>query len=82
MNISEGLLRLIKGGDVFFLVWGGVLVFSMHAGFAFLEAGSVQKKSVVNALSKIATDWAFSILIYFFIRLSHCLWNQFLKTGN
>ena len=49
MNISEGLLRLIKGGDVFFLVWGGVLVFSMHAGFAFLEAGSVQKKSVVNA---------------------------------
>ncbi|MBK5226299.1 MAG: ammonium transporter [Thermoleophilia bacterium] len=39
----------------------------MHAGFAFLEAGSVRKKNIVNALTKIPTDWAVSTIIYFLI---------------
>lgn len=45
-------------GSLFFLLWGAVLVFSMHAGFTFLEAGSVRRKSVVDSLTRILTDWA------------------------
>ncbi len=67
MNAPEGLTELVSAGNVLFLIWGAVLIFSMHAGFAFLEAGSVRKKNVVNALTKIPTDWAVSTLVYFFV---------------
>lgn len=71
MNAPENLAELVtnatNAGNVFFLVWGAVLIFSMHAGFAFLEAGSVRKKNVVNALTKIPTDWAVSTVVYFLI---------------
>ncbi len=43
------------------------MVFAMHAGFAFLEVGSVRKKSQVNAFSKILTDWSVSTVVYFLI---------------
>ncbi len=58
---------LVKGGDVLFLLLGAVMVFAMHAGFAFLEVGSVRKKSQVNAFSKILTDWSVSTVVYFLI---------------
>ncbi len=58
---------LVRGGDVLFLLLGAVMVFAMHAGFAFLEVGSVRKKSQVNALSKILTDWSVSTVVYFLI---------------
>lgn len=67
MNAPDNLTELVNAGNVFFLVWGAVLIFSMHAGFAFLEAGSVRKKNVVNALTKIPTDWAVSTVVYFLI---------------
>ncbi|GBE58033.1 ammonia channel precursor [bacterium BMS3Abin01] len=67
MNAPTGLTDIVSAGNVFFLLWGAVLIFSMHAGFAFLEAGSVRKKNVVNALTKIPTDWAASTIAYFFI---------------
>ncbi|MEW6017357.1 MAG: ammonium transporter [Pseudomonadota bacterium] len=67
MNAAEGLTQIVSAGNVFFLLWGAVLIFSMHAGFAFLEAGSVRKKNIVNALTKIPTDWAVSTVIYFLI---------------
>ncbi len=51
--------------SMFFLIWGGVLVFSMHAGFAFLEAGMVRRKSVVNAFNKILTEWLLAAVGYF-----------------
>ncbi|WP_456473813.1 ammonium transporter [Candidatus Pyrohabitans sp.] len=51
--------------SMFFLIWGGVLVFSMHAGFAFLEAGLVRKKNVVNAFNKILTEWLVAGVGYF-----------------
>lgn len=51
--------------DVLFLVLGAVMVFAMHAGFAFLELGSVRRKNQVNALVKIISDWGFSTVLYF-----------------
>lgn len=53
------------GLDVFFVLCGAILVFAMHGGFAFLEAGTVRHKNQVNALVKILTDFAFSTLAYF-----------------
>ena len=53
------------GGDVFFLLTGAILVFAMHGGFAFLEAGTVRHKNQVNALVKILVDFALSTVAYF-----------------
>lgn len=53
--------------DVLFLLIGAILVLAMHAGFAFLEVGTVRSKNQVNALSKILTDFAVSTIAYFFI---------------
>ena len=53
--------------DLFFLLLGAVLVLAMHAGFAFLELGTVRHKNQVNALSKILTDFAISAIAYFFV---------------
>ncbi|MBJ9986029.1 ammonium transporter [Acinetobacter sp. S40] len=53
--------------DLFFLLLGAVLVLAMHAGFAFLELGTVRHKNQVNALSKILTDFSISAIAYFFV---------------
>ena len=53
--------------DLLFLLLGAVLVLAMHAGFAFLELGTVRHKNQVNALSKILTDFSISALAYFFV---------------
>ena len=49
--------------DLFFLLLGAILVLAMHAGFAFLELGTVRHKNQVNALSKILTDFSISALV-------------------
>src|SRR3712207_6542643 len=54
-----------KGSDVFFLLMGAILVFAMHGGFAFLEAGTVRARNQVNALVKILVDFAISTVAYF-----------------
>ena len=56
-----------NGADVFFLLMGGILVFAMHSGFAFLEVGTVRHKNQVNALVKILVDFAVSTIAYFFV---------------
>ena len=53
--------------DVLFVLLGAIMVLAMHAGFAFLELGTVRKKNQVNALVKILSDLAISTLAYFFI---------------
>lgn len=53
--------------DLLFLLLGAILVLAMHAGFAFLELGTVRHKNQVNALSKILTDFSISAIAYFFI---------------
>lgn len=43
------------------------MVMAMHAGFAFLEVGTVRKKNQVNALMKILADFSVSSIVYFFV---------------
>jgi Amt family ammonium transporter len=56
-----------SGIDTLFVLLGAIMVLAMHAGFAFLEVGTVRKKNQVNALVKIITDFAASTIAYFFI---------------
>ncbi len=53
--------------DVLFILLGAVMILAMHAGFAFLELGTVRRKNQVNALVKILVDFSVSTLAYFFI---------------
>ena len=61
---------LKSANDVLFILLGAIMVLAMHAGFAFLEVGTVRKKNQVNALVKILTDFAVSTIAYFFIGYS------------
>ena len=65
--MDSAVQSLTNSGDVLFLMLGAVMVFAMHAGFAFLEVGTVRKKSQTNALVKILTDWSVSTVVYFLI---------------
>jgi len=56
-----------RQGDVLFLLLGAVMVLAMHAGFAFLELGTVRNKNQVNALVKILVDFSVSTVAYFFV---------------
>jgi Amt family ammonium transporter len=58
---------LKTASDVLFILLGAILVLAMHAGFAFLELGTVRAKNQVNALVKILCDFAMSTVVYFFI---------------
>ena len=58
---------LKQGVDAFFILMGGIMVLAMHAGFAFLELGTVRRKNQVNALVKILVDFSVSTLVYFSI---------------
>ncbi len=61
---------LTNSNNTLFVLLGAIMVLAMHAGFAFLEVGTVRKKNQVNALVKILTDFAVSTLAYFFIGYS------------
>lgn len=58
------------GSNVLFILLGAIMVLAMHAGFAFLEVGTVRAKNQVNALVKIISDFAVSTMGYFFIGFS------------
>ncbi|UTW08452.1 ammonium transporter [Pseudomonas benzenivorans] len=66
-DINSAVETLIHGSNTLFILLGAVMVLAMHAGFAFLEVGTVRQKNQVNALSKIISDFAVSALAYFFI---------------
>jgi len=61
---------LKAGSDALFILLGAVMVLAMHAGFAFLELGTVRRKNQVNALVKILVDFSVSTIAYFFIGYS------------
>jgi len=58
---------LKQGSDTLFILLGGIMVLAMHAGFAFLELGTVRKKNQVNALVKILVDFSVSTVVYFIV---------------
>ncbi len=66
-GLAERIDLIVSGTDTFFLLLGAILVLFMHAGFAFLEVGTVRHKNQVNALVKILTDFGASTLAYFFV---------------
>lgn len=61
---------LVSANDVLFVLLGAIMVLAMHAGFAFLEVGTVRQKNQVNALVKIMVDFCVSTIAYFFIGYS------------
>lgn len=73
---------VLTSSNILFMFIGAVMIFAMHAGFAFLEVGTVRKKNQVNALVKIITDWAFSTLIYFSIGFPIAYGISFFKSAS
>jgi Amt family ammonium transporter len=66
--LEEDFMESLKAAsDTLFILLGAVMVLAMHAGFAFLELGTVRKKNQVNALVKILVDFSVSTVAYFFI---------------
>lgn len=66
-QVHSAVQNLTQSSDTLFLLLGAIMVFLMHAGFAFLEVGTVRKKNQVNALVKILADFGVSAIAYFFI---------------
>jgi len=66
----ESMEALKTSNDVLFILLGAIMVLAMHAGFAFLELGTVRRKNQVNALVKILADFSVSTVAYFFIGYS------------
>ena len=58
---------LKQGADTLFILLGAIMVLAMHAGFAFLELGTVRRKNQVNALVKILVDFSVSTVVYFMV---------------
>ena len=61
---------LQQGANALFILLGAVMVLAMHAGFAFLELGTVRRKNQVNALVKILVDFSVSTVVYFVLGYS------------
>ena len=70
------------GTDTLFLLLGAAMVLAMHAGFAFLELGTVRRENQVNALVKILVDFAVSTLAYFFIGYNIAYGVQFMHSAD
>lgn len=66
-QVSGAVQALTQSADTLFLLLGAIMVFLMHAGFAFLEVGTVRQKNQVNALVKILADFGVSTVAYFFV---------------
>ena len=61
---------LQQGANTLVILLGAVMVLAMHAGFAFLELGTVRRKNQVNALVKILADFSVSTVVYFAVGYS------------
>jgi len=66
-GINSAVETLMYSANTMFILLGAIMVLAMHAGFAFLEVGTVRHKNQVNALVKIITDFGISTIAYFFI---------------
>ncbi|MBN1524566.1 MAG: ammonium transporter [Spirochaetales bacterium] len=54
--MEQTIQNIAHSADALFLMISAVMIFAMHAGFAFLELGSVRRKNQVNALLKKELD--------------------------
>lgn len=72
---------LKTSADVLFILLGAIMILAMHAGFAFLELGTVRKKNQINALVKILADFSVSTLAYFFVGYSVAYGVNFFSTA-
>jgi ammonium transporter, Amt family len=66
-KLEDFMEALKQGADALFILLGAIMVLAMHAGFAFLELGTVRKKNQVNALIKILVDFSVSTVVYFVV---------------
>ncbi|MFQ3172890.1 MAG: Amt family ammonium transporter [Oleispira sp.] len=66
-SVSSAVDTLVQSSNTMFILLGAIMVLAMHAGFAFLEVGTVRHKNQVNALVKILTDFGISTIAYFFV---------------
>ena len=82
MDAMSTVTNLQNSSDVLFLMLGAVMVFAMHAGFAFLEVGTVRMKNQVNAFVKIITDWSVSTVIYLLVGFPLAYGISFLKPAD
>ncbi|WHZ09952.1 MAG: Ammonium transporter [Burkholderiaceae bacterium] len=73
---------LKEGSDTLFILLGGIMVLAMHAGFAFLELGTVRRKNQVNALVKILADFSVSTIAYFLVGYGVAYGTHFLTNAN
>ncbi|MDX1466929.1 MAG: ammonium transporter [Halomonas sp.] len=67
VDITSAVQTLTQSANTLFILIGAIMVLAMHAGFAFLEVGTVRHKNQVNALVKIMTDFGVSAIVYFFV---------------
>jgi Amt family ammonium transporter len=81
-NINSAVETLVSSSNTFFILLGAIMVFFMHAGFAFLEVGTVRHKNQVNALVKIITDFAVSTIAYFFVGYTVAYGADFFANAN
>ncbi len=59
--------QLLEYQNIAWIIWGGVLVFFMQAGFALLESGSVRAKNTVNVMMKNYTDMCIGGLAFYLV---------------
>ncbi len=59
--------QLLEYQNIAWIIWGGVLVFFMQAGFALLESGSVRAKNAVNVMMKNYTDMCIGGLAFYLV---------------
>jgi len=81
-NINSAVETLISSSNTYFILLGAIMVLFMHAGFAFLEVGTVRHKNQVNALVKIITDFGISTIAYFFVGYSVAYGTDFFVAAN
>lgn len=81
-QVQGAVQTLTQSSDTLFLLLGAIMVFLMHAGFAFLEVGTVRQKNQVNALVKIIADFGISAIAYFFIGYWVAYGGTFLADAN
>jgi Amt family ammonium transporter len=79
VDITSAVQTLTESANTLFILIGAIMVLAMHAGFAFLEVGTVRHKNQVNALVKIMTDFGISTVMYFFVGYYIAYGNTFLS---